>query len=327
MIQTNADERATQETVALLLDEIARLENELRARDEAETWRAEAPPTVPSPPVEPRDPSPDSRVEDLTTALAGRDETIAVLLEQTCLFEEAAQAQRAEWEQLTRWVEEVESRVEEQGGRDSRLGDELATERRRHVEAREGRESEARAWEVQRRSLEREVSDLRARLATPQHPDGSNAAVVALEAENQRLREACAALDKAKALAKEVKPLRERLAEALAECDRLRAELEHERDDRRREANEHEAELTALRSEHARAQLETTAESQLSARAATADPGAPVTDSAAEADERIRALRDHLREIHQREAEERRARKLSARLSRLWHRTGPSGKG
>jgi chromosome segregation ATPase len=323
MIQTNADERATDETVALLLDEVARLENELRARDEAESWRAEAPSTVADPPVVPGNPGLDSRVEDLTTALAGRDETIAVLLEQTCLFEEAAQAQRAEWEQLTRWVEEVECRVEEQGGRDSRLGDELATERRRHVEAREGRESEARAWEVQRRSLEREVSDLRARLAAPQLPDGSNTALVTLEAENGRLREACAALDKAKAVAKEVKPLRERLAEALAERDRLRSELDQERDDRRREANEYEAELTALRSEHARALLESKAQFQPSARATTADSDSPENGSAAQADERIRALRDHLREIHQREAEERRARKLSGRLSRLWHRTGP----
>ena len=42
-------------------------------------------------------------------------------------------------------------------------------------------------------------------------------------------------------------------------------------------------------------------------------------------EDRIRALRAHLNEIHQNEAQERSQRRLSARLSRLWHRSGPNG--
>ena len=41
-------------------------------------------------------------------------------------------------------------------------------------------------------------------------------------------------------------------------------------------------------------------------------------------EDRIRALRAHLNEIHQSEQHERSQRRLSARLSRLWNRSGPN---
>ena len=44
---------------------------------------------------------------------------------------------------------------------------------------------------------------------------------------------------------------------------------------------------------------------------------------ALEADMRIRAFRQHLREIHVHESEARKPAGLSARLSRLWSRTRP----
>jgi hypothetical protein len=59
---------------------------------------------------------------------------------------------------------------------------------------------------------------------------------------------------------------------------------------------------------------------------AIAGAGTHKTDehqSALEADMRIRAFRQHLKEIHQNETEVRNQNRLSARLSRLWSRTAP----
>ena len=320
MSEFNADELANDETVALLLEEVERLERELRARDEDDSWRADAPHPTPTEAATafPADPTLLQRVEELSTALAGRDETIDVLLDQARLFEETAEAQRGEWEQLTRWVEEVERRVEDRGGREGGLDEDLAAERRRADQACDRRESESRAWDARRRALEREVADLRARLAAPRDGEGPRHASIALEEENRRLREACSTIEHAAGAAAEVELLRDRLAEALADVGRARVQLGQERDGRAREAKEHDAELAAMKAELARASFQAQPPER---------PRPGSTESSVQADERIQALRDHLREIHNREAEERASRKLSARLSRLWHHTGPSAKG
>ena len=49
----------------------------------------------------------------------------------------------------------------------------------------------------------------------------------------------------------------------------------------------------------------------------------PEWEQALEPDLRVRALRQHLLEIHQREEAERRERRLTHRLSKLWSRTSP----
>jgi hypothetical protein len=294
------------ETIALLQEEVARLEAEVRARDEA--LHHDLPDGLDGHRV---DDGPLRRqVEELTAELAGRDETIGILLEQTRLFEEAAEAQRAEWEQLTRWVEEVERRVDGRDGQEARLGDDLEAERRRADDLGSQLDSERRAWDARRRALEGERDDLRRRLV--EHADGAgrDGRLEALEQENHRLREGCAARGQADADTPEVGALRERLATALAEVEHARASLRLERDDRARERNEHEATLASLRSQLARDSL------QRASDAGAHDPGV-------EADERIRAFRQHLQELHQREAEERSSRTLSARLSRLWRHTGP----
>ena len=153
------DEEMTRETVTLLLDELARLEAELRARDEAapvpDAW-----PTDRSA-AEDADAELRRKVEELTAELAGRDETIGVLLEQTQLFEEAAAAQRDEWEQLTRWVEEVEQRVGERGPDDGKQAEECAAAQRRSEEQTRRHETERTAWEAQKRRLVQELEALR----------------------------------------------------------------------------------------------------------------------------------------------------------------------
>src|SRR5579883_1068325 len=96
-----------QDTIALLQEEIARLEDEIRLRDEA---RAESPyAPINGTPEESRE---MARVAELTAEIAHRDETINWLFEQCRLLEEAEAASRAEFEQLDRWMSEVEQRVE-----------------------------------------------------------------------------------------------------------------------------------------------------------------------------------------------------------------------
>src|SRR6185437_2798615 len=99
--------------------------------------------------------------DDLTAELAGRDEAVNLLLEQTRLFEEAAVAQRAEWEQLSRWVEEVERRVEGRDDNVDRLRADLDAERARGETLRRAAESDHREWEACRRGLEHEAEHLR----------------------------------------------------------------------------------------------------------------------------------------------------------------------
>lgn len=297
------------DTVALLTDEIARLEAELRSRDESDRL-AEAAPAAPPPPnagdADGRLAPLLSRLDGLCEEIAGRDETIALLLDQARLFEEADSARAAEYEQISKWVEEVERRVDDRGDRDSRAGEDLAAERRKAEVAHAGFEAERRGWEVSNRSLQAELADLRAR-------DRSGDAAGPLEQENRRLREEAVRWARAAAEAEEVGPLRERLAEVQARLDEALAEAVRERDDRRRERNEMDAEIATLKSRLTRESLEL----------AAAPAAHPAPENPLEADLRIRAFRQHLQDVHQREAEERATTGLAARLSRLWKHTAP----
>jgi DNA repair exonuclease SbcCD ATPase subunit len=182
----------TEETVALLLEEIARLESELRVRDDAD--QLETPNEPIAAPALP-DAGLVRRIAELTADVAGRDETIIVLLEQADLFEQAAIAQRAEWDQLHQWVQEVEQRVEGKNSRESDLETELQVERRRNESQRQSIEVERKAAESRRNSLEREVGDLRGKLSRQQRGTSSEGVVEELERENQWLRDARARLE------------------------------------------------------------------------------------------------------------------------------------
>lgn len=104
------------ETIALLQDEVARLEQELRCRDQGPS---EAPSAGAAPDRDGIDPEPAvgaavarAEVQRLEAELAGREETIGLLLDQLGRVEEAQAASRAEWEQLAGWLDELEQRVE-----------------------------------------------------------------------------------------------------------------------------------------------------------------------------------------------------------------------
>ena len=139
-----------------------------------------------------------------------------------------------------------------------------------------------------------------------------------IEAENRRLRKTCDQLSRAAATAGEVEPLREQNAKTQAELDKAHAQIRSLEDGLARERKEHEAALAALRRELAREPLQR--------REGQEEPAIPAHQdlSLLTAEERMLAFRQHLQEVHQRELEERSQNRLSARLSRLWHRTGPA---
>ncbi|MFO0956213.1 MAG: hypothetical protein U0800_01965 [Isosphaeraceae bacterium] len=106
-----------------------------------------------------------------------------------------------------------------------------------------------------------------------------------------------------------------------AEIEELRGENARLRADRQRwEAMETEAQLLRIRLKTAEDSLSHTAPvsaTPVAVPSALGQPGEGLSP-----DERIRALRLHLREVHQKEAEERKSAQLAGRLSRLWHSLG-----
>jgi hypothetical protein len=107
-----------------------------------------------------------------------------------------------------------------------------------------------------------------------------------------------------------------RLDAALRELDEVQRNFRVVSDEQQREKNEYQAELSAMRSRIA---------SESAEKKIMEEPAAlgERQGSALEADERIRAFREHLRELHKNEAEQRAGRSLASRLSRLWRSTGP----
>lgn len=299
-VATDWDREAETDTIALLQEEIARLEAELSARDEALLHPAADHEFS----AAPSDGLLARQVEALTADLARSEETVNLLLEQTLLFEEAAIAQRAEWDQLNRWVEEVERRVEDREGSPSESAPQLAAAE----VIQQQWNAERRKWVALRERLDSEIAHLRGLI----DHGGDGSAIQAVEEENRRLRAAVEEPPRFAAAAEDADDLRRRLGVASAELELSRASVTAIDDERRRERNELEAEITALRSKIARDLLQPIA---------TVEHAGP--DGLA-ADERIRAFRHHLKDLHEREAEERAKLTFSARLSRLWRNTGPS---
>jgi len=308
------------ETIALLQDEIARLEEELLAHEEigpssARTDRSRADPGDP-------DELPNRRELDrLGAELAARDETINLLLDQLRLVEEAESASRVEWEQLTQWVAEVEQRIERQDGTGTeKLALELDAHRKQAEECRLQLDLERTAWIDQRRGLENEIHRLQSLLARAAQEDAASsdsAALAILESENQRLRQLCH--DHDETIKSEAQSRREAMEMARRELEEVRREHDLVQDERDRERREYEIAVASLRSQVSRAAVSAHVSEGHAARSdASSD-----LPSALEADIRIREFRQHLKEIHSHEAEARNHNRLGARLSRLWTRTGP----
>jgi chromosome segregation ATPase len=283
----NADADAdagTVDTIELLQEEIARLEAELRRAEEA---AREAPPAPP-----PEAAPDDARLAELADAVTERDATIGLLCEQLAALEEVGAARAAEWEHMDRWVGELEARLD----RDAAAApvEPEADRDAREAALREELSRRQRAWAAERTRFEAELAELRARPAATGDADGAR-----LESENARLRDEARRLA---AAAAEADALRERAGDLEGQLGQSLLKLARTEDDLRRERFEHEAELAALRASLAGAKAAAPAELNV--------------------DDRLRAFRQHLQEVHEREEHEREQRQLIHRISRLWRRPG-----
>jgi chromosome segregation ATPase len=285
-------------TITLLEEEIARLEGELRLRDEiiAEAGR----PAVHEPAA---DATAEGRIADLTADLTRREQEAALLWDEIRGLEEAEAAKQAEWEQLHQWISELERRIEGRADQERELPQLLDAQRRESESLRQQLETERRGWQAERKTFGDEVNSLRAKLSEGTASPGANITIKALQEENQKLRDECREMAFLAAIAGEADNLRSHLRTAEDALEEARGELRRTVDERERERNEHEAELASLRTQFAR------------------DLAKP---REASGDDRLNAFREHLRELHEREEAERKSRHFSARLARLWRNTGPS---
>ncbi len=273
--------------VALLQQEIVRLEEELRLREEA---------AATSDRIGPDADFQTSRIAGLVAELAERDEMIQLLQDQTRYLEESLTADRAEREQLGQWLDEMESRLDSGDTEESSLRVEPA-----HHEDNQEKDD----WEAIRQAMQAEVDRLRSELAAARQTDeaSSQDRWTSIQTESLGLAEKSRELTTALvAAANEIESLRPRLAAAQAELEATRTELVE-----------------------ARAELERARERSTSLQSVIRDSVTPPQEPSRDLspNERMRALREHLREIQLREEEERRNRSLSARLARLWQRSGP----
>ena len=262
------------EVIALLQEEVARLEQELRRQDQGPVeptakGTTSTPESIESVAAEELAVA-RATIERLEAELGDREETISLLLDQLSRVEEAQAASRAEWEQVAGWLAELEQRVEGQDGE---------------------------------------------RGAPCSGPDSE--VVEVLRSENLRLRTAWEELSQRPAT-EPSETGAAGLAETRKERDALRRQLEQLQDEKRREQHEHTAALVELQAQLSRAALARPAEPT-----PETDPGAEGLCRQQDVDLRFRALRQHLLEIHQQEAQERKQKQLIPRLSRLWSRTGP----
>ena len=309
-----SDDEINVDTIALLYDEIARLEAEIRDRDDAritDDLTATRDHNQGHDAVAPL----HLLINELSFELAAKEETIALLLEQTRFYEDAAAVQRTEWDELQRWVEDVEHRIDSNDGGESRHLAQIEAEKHRFEGLNNQAVADRSAWELQRRGLDQEIHRLRSLASqTPTNVSGIFA-TAPLEDENHKLQERLQGMESSMPKTPEVETVRKKLAETLARFDA--SEVAHRRagDEWSREKSQLTAALSAAQGQVAR-------EAMLAPAVKPIESGA--TSAAIEADERIRAFRQHLHELHRREAEERANRGgLSSRLSKLWHHGSP----
>jgi hypothetical protein len=323
------------EAIALLEDEVARLEQELRWRDQAPSEKMSCGESSTPDEIESTTASEDvavarAAIERLEAEVASREETIGLLLDQLSRVEEAQASGRAEWEQLCGWLAELEERVEGHDG-DAllQLQQQLAGEQQQADALRKKAEQDRRTVEAERRVHEGEIARLQAELAhvraaaldgtdgdgEPAASDSvaDSAVIEGLRSENLRLRAVCEELTK-RLDTGPAETWEAQRDEVLKERDALCRQLLQIQDDRRREQLELRATVVELQGQLSRASL---------ARPEQQSVGTGKDSNERDAELRIHALRQHLREVHQREEEERKQKQLIPRLSRLWSRTGP----
>jgi uncharacterized protein YukE len=218
---------------------------------------------------------------------------IALLWDHLSAVEETQAARSAEWEQLHHWVAQLEHRL----GESDLLHTEPGPNGRMTGPLQEEFDAHRQRWDRERHQLETELARVRHRLEAESNTAGDTA-LGELQQENHRLRDECRRLS---AFENEVSRLNDRVTILQAQLDSTREELHTCRNDLQGERLRHQAEVAELRSGRA---------------------GPTVSASDLTPSERVRALREHLSEVHAREEEERKERQLSNRIARLLGRVG-----
>src|SRR5262249_31241720 len=151
------------ETITLLQEEVARLEGELKRRDDRQCELAFSAGATDDLDAEPGDDpipagGPDAESERLAAELADRDETIRLLLDELERLEAAQAATRTEWEHLAGWVAELEGRVDGQdSGALRQLEERLVSQQQEEDTLRQRWERDRRDWETQRQILQARI--------------------------------------------------------------------------------------------------------------------------------------------------------------------------
>jgi myosin heavy subunit len=230
------------------------------------------------------------RLEQLLDELAHSDERVRNLENLLKISDEATMAERAEREQLSVWVSEIESRFaeREQQARSARqrLEENLreATLRYERAEKNVRQVVESNAHELQL-EMQAQIAELNKRN----------------EVLMQELAQANTAFNE--------------LGELISKTGMSREEIEA-LNTRQAELRQHEIELAQERAALARQRAEIAGLHDTLERATQESPEASIENP----DQRIRQFRAHLREIHEVEQEEKRQRSLSGRISRLFKR-------
>jgi chromosome segregation ATPase len=224
-----------------------------------------------------------ARLDELLDELTRADERASELERLLEAAEEACRAEREERRQLEAWVEDIERRVGQREA-DFQADNQLLRNRLEEARAEQGK--------------------LEEQLRNVVHASGSESARQAVAEMQQRCKELQGQLE---TLAAEKASLQARLAErqAMQSEGWQQSQLEEALREERIRLAQQQAELARRRAEMA------TAQAQLES---------PGHGGRSEIDQRVKAFREHLREIHSLEQRERTERGLAARLGKLWKR-------
>ncbi len=296
--QTNSNSSAShgfeQDEIESLRREVTALQSELAARDQeiADLCDGEFASAKPEEDQLCDTPQLVERLESLLDELQSTDHRIQSMEELLRVADEAQLAEVEERRQIEDWVTEIETRV-----------------RRREEE-----------WQSQNEQLNNQIAELKEQREQAHEQLGqaldSNGDEVAKQTQ-QQLEQTQAQNNKLAELAMELKRENEALKEKMSEFQ-SEAESGESPAVLQRKLREHELELAQERAEMSRQRAELTRMRDELDRA-TGEAQKDVGTS----DLRVKALRDHLREIHDQEQEQRaeeRGGGLASRLSRLWQR-------
>ena len=274
------EETFDRETVALLQAEIEDLRAALAQRDADQMVELEGPERTNHPTSEEAPDDVLQRMQELIDEANRSDERVALLEEMLLAAEDANRSEREERNQLEAWVRDIEKKV---GDREEEHAAELEALKSRLQEA---AEQQLRLQKQLRKAASGGTAD-----ATKQYDQ-------ILESLQQKNRD-----------------LEEELAESQKQCLNLDKRLESAQGGTDELLREERAKLAKEQAAVSRLRYE------LSSKLTEIEQ-MPKSDNRAdqETGQRIRALREHLREIHEQEKDEVKESTLATRLAKLWKR-------